>query len=357
LSAQHLTDPALTLASQYAADPAKRTPRLRMEYFPQDDPTLRSDGILAGVCFGQRCIEPPGLPLCVNVQMPSLLPGSAPVEAWFARGKVLAGQQEHVRFACDDHYLFAVVERDEREFRGIELAAEAVYAEIRRFQRGSGYPYLLRLWNFLDHVNQGGGDLERYRQFCVGRGRGLGDMPAECYPAASALGRQQTTHKLQTVWIAAREPGTPLENPRQMSAYRYPRIYGPTSPSFSRATLNLDGTLIVSGTASIVGHVSTHPGDPLAQLDETLKNLSALTAHAAGYDGKLHEAGLSHLFRVYVRHPEHAAPIAEHLQRALPGSKAIFLAADICRRELLLEIEALIQPALPDSPAALSAAP
>jgi chorismate lyase/3-hydroxybenzoate synthase len=338
-----LTDPALTRASQYAADPAVRAPALHVEYQHHDQTPSAQEGILAGVCFGEHAPNRQDLPLCVNVQMRSLGGVPMPLEVWFARGKVLAGQQEHVRFACDDHYLFAVVERDERDFRGVDATAEAVYSEIRRFQRSSGYPYLLRLWNFLDHINQGNGDLERYRQFCVGRGRGLTDMQMERYPAASAVGRQHTTHKVQTLWLAARQPGAPLENPRQMSAYRYPRVYGPTSPSFSRATLNTDGTLVVSGTASIVGHVSRHPGDPLAQLDETLKNLAALTSHAAGHDGRLH-AGLSHLFRVYVRNAEHAPIIAESLQRAVPESRAIFLAADICRSELLLEIEALIQP-------------
>ena len=343
MSAEHLTDPALTRASHYAAEPiGVRAPTLKVEYHGLDP--AGTDGLLAGVCFGEASFDRQDLPLCVHVQMPSLLPGPVPLELWYARGKVLAGQQEHVRFACDDHYLFAVVERDEREFRGVDAAAEAVYTEIRRFQRTSGYPCLLRLWNFIDHINQGHGDLERYRQFCVGRGRGLAEMPSERYPAASAVGRQQTTHKVQTLWLAARQPGVPLENPRQVSAYRYPRVYGPTSPSFSRATLNTDGTLIVSGTASIVGHVSRHPGEPLAQLDETLKNLAALTSHAAGHNSRLREAGLSHLFRVYVRHPEHAPLIAESLQRAMPGSRAIFLAADICRSELLLEIEAFIQP-------------
>jgi chorismate lyase/3-hydroxybenzoate synthase len=344
LSAQHLTDPALTRAAQYAAEPVVRAPTLRVEYHRQDHSLAGQEGLLAGVCFGEESLQRSDLPLSVSVHMRSLVPGPAPLELWYARGKVLAGQQDHVRFACDDHYLFAAVERDERDFRGLDAAAEAVYTEIRRFQRGSGYPYLLRLWNFIDHINLGYGDLERYRQFCVGRGRGLTDMPADRYPAASAVGRQQTTHKVQTVWLAARQPGAPLENPRQMSAYRYPRVYGPTSPSFSRATLNTDGTLIVSGTASIVGHVSRHPGEPLAQLDETVKNLTALTSHAAGDKDKLHETGSSHLFRVYVRHAEHAAPISEHLLRAVPGSHAIFLAADICRSELLLEIEALIQP-------------
>jgi len=351
LSAQHLTDPALNLAAEYAGV-ATRVPPIRVDYYRhdqyrQDHPPFDQDGILAAVRFGENAAENAvlrnDLPLCVNVQMRSLAPGPEPLEVWHATGKVLAGQQEHVRFACDDHYLFAVLERDEREFRGLDAAADAVYAEIRRFQRSSGYPSLLRVWNFLDHINQGSGDLERYRQFCIGRGRGLMDTPAERYPAASALGRQHTTHKLQTVWLAARQAGSALENPRQMSAYRYPRVYGPTSPSFSRATLNVDGTLIVSGTASIVGHVSKHPGDALAQLEETLKNLAALTSHAAAHNPKLHQAGLSHLFRVYVRHPEHAKRIAEQLQRAVPGSRAIFLAADVCRSELLLEIEALIQ--------------
>lgn len=334
MSAQHLTDPALQLS------PA---PPIRVEYYRQDQPRLDHAGILAGVCFGENPALRTDLPLCVNVQMPSLTAGPEPLEVWHASGKVLAGQQGHVRFACDDHYLFAVVERDEREFKGIDAAAEAVYAEIMRFQRASGYPALLRLWNFLDHINQGSGDLERYRQFCIGRGRGLIDTPCERFPAASALGRQQTTHKLQTVWLAARQPGSPLENPRQMSAYRYPRSYGPTSPSFSRATLTNDGTLIVSGTASIVGHVSRHPGDPMAQLAETLENLAALTSHAATHNPKLRDAGLSRLFRVYIRHPEHADAIATQLQRALPGSRAIFLAADVCRSELLLEIEAVMQ--------------
>jgi chorismate lyase / 3-hydroxybenzoate synthase len=342
LSAQHLTDPALQHAADYAGA-AATAPPIRVEYYRQDHPPLGHAGLLAGVCFGENAPPRDDLPLSVNVQMPSLAPGADPLEVWHATGKVLAGQQGHVRFACDDHYLFAVVERDEREFQGVDAAAEAVYAEIRRFQRTSGYPSLLRLWNFLDHINQGSGVLERYRQFCIGRGRGLTDTPAERFPAASALGRQHTTHKLQTVWLAARQAGNPLENPRQMSAYRYPRTYGPTSPSFSRATLNVDGTLIVSGTASIVGHVSTHPGDPLAQLEETVKNLAALTSHAAGHDPRFHDAGLSYLFRVYVRHPEHSKDIAEQLHRAVPGSRAIFLAADICRSELLLEIEALIQ--------------
>src|SRR5690606_22644408 len=72
-------------------------------------------------------------------------------------------------------------------------------------------------------------------------------------------------------------------NPRQLDPWRYPREYGPQSPSFARAMLppaNADLPLLLSGTASIVGHVSLHEGQPLAQLDELLANLDSLVASA-----------------------------------------------------------------------------
>jgi hypothetical protein len=59
-----------------------------------------------------------------------------------------------------------------------------------------------------------------------------------------------------------------------VSAYDYPRQYGPAAPSFSRAALTPDPLLLISGTASIVGHASVHLGDVTAQLEETLANLA-----------------------------------------------------------------------------------
>ena len=48
------------------------------------------------------------------------------------------------------------------------------------------------MWNYLDAINEGDGDAERYRQFCVGRARGLGRPNGKRLPAATAIGRQQT---------------------------------------------------------------------------------------------------------------------------------------------------------------------
>ncbi len=99
-------------------------------------------------------------------------------------------------------------------------------------------------------------------------------------PAASALGFE--SGPLTICFFAARE-AMPLaiENPRQVSAYKYPEDYGPRSPTFSRASaIELHGqtVLFISGTASIVGHQTMHAGDVVAQTQETIVNIKATVA-------------------------------------------------------------------------------
>lgn len=340
--------------------------------------------ILAAIHFGPRhsaaASRQSGPALEIEV---GLLPlqQPAPTELWFSHGPVCSGRDGMVRYACDDHFLFGIIEAPESAYSGICAASEAVYAALRRFQEQSSFPHLLRIWNYLDDINEGTGDLERYRQFCVGRARGLGLANAanaaggngasqRHYPAATGIGHQRRTHHVQVFWLAARQPGTAIENPRQVSAYRYPRIHGPVSPHFSRATLAADGTLLVSGTASIVGHASQHHDDALAQTEEILRNLAELhdRAHDATPASVHVETGrtrgdqagsdrdepvragpvgapASHpqrdLMKVYLRDPALLTPVATHLRRAWPDQQIVFLAGDICRRELLLEIEGI----------------
>jgi enamine deaminase RidA (YjgF/YER057c/UK114 family) len=145
-------------------------------------------------------------------------------------------------------------------------------------------------------------------------------------------------------FLAGRRAPVRIENPRQVSAYDYPRQYGPCSPVFSRASLVRHGraeTLFVSGTSSIVGHVTMHPSDVSAQTAETIANIRAVIEEA----NRLVNAERFDLrrldYKVYVRNPEDLDVISRELARCIGGTpKAIYLQADICRQELLLEIEA-----------------
>jgi len=208
--------------------------------------------------------------------------GTLALEVWRGHPGIRRGRDGDVAW-CDDGCLqFAALELEEPATNGatnVLHAAEAAYARITQFLAGCGYPHVLRIWNYLDAITDGADDDERYRRFCVGRARGLGSIDPAALPAATAIGRHDGVRRLQVYWLASTVPGQPLENPRQVSAWRYPRRYGPQPPSFARAMLPSAGSrmpLLLSGTAAVVGHASRHPGELAAQLDETLANLDAL---------------------------------------------------------------------------------
>jgi chorismate lyase / 3-hydroxybenzoate synthase len=96
--------------------------------------------------------------------------------------------------------------------------------------------------------------------------------------------------------------------------------------------------VLISGTASIVGHVSQHHDDPMEQLEETVRNLSALTPHVS----RPRSSTGKDLLKIYVRNPELTPKMAERLRQLYPNSEFLFVAADVCRRELLVEIEAVL---------------
>jgi chorismate lyase / 3-hydroxybenzoate synthase len=231
----------------------------------------------------------------------------------------------------------------------LQPLADGVYRVYRRIAdviAARGYPELWRVWHYLGEINQGQGDEERYRQFCVGRYRALDDHAGfeSRLPAASAIGARGGG--LSIIALAGKLPGLQVENPRQVSAFRYPRSYGPRSPSFSRATLLpfADGPrLLVSGTASIVGHATAHAGDTLAQLRQTAANIDLLLAHAAHTQlpGRRAAEFAAESVIVYLRHDEDLPLVLPELRRLFGATPLQVLAGDVCRPELLIEVEAM----------------
>lgn len=241
--------------------------------------------------------------------------------------------------------IVALAEPDEPK-ADAALTAERLYDRLIAQLAGSRYPYPLRLWNYFPAINRGDGDQERYRRFCIGRGRALdraGLSDAQMC-AATAIGT--TGRAMQVVALVGTQPGVSIENPRQVSAWNYPRQYGPRQPAFARATaIRLqDGRvgLLVSGTASVVGHVTAHPHDVIAQTEEAASNLEALLEHAAAAMRRpaLARFDASSLARVYVRRPDDWPAIEPLLRARWPGLRLCALQGDICRADLMVEIEA-----------------
>lgn len=219
----------------------------------------------------------------------------------------------------------------------LDATTREVYRRLIHDARAGGHPYFVRMWNCVGSINGHDEGQERYHLFCAGRHdafRSAGYEGADL-PSASAVGMRG--RGLITYFLASDRPGRQIENPRQVAAYRYPPQYGPKSPSFSRGTL-WGETLFVSGTSSIVGHQTLHAGDVVAQLEETLRNMEAVI------DAALPGRGLESVLaaKTYLRHAADYPLVASRLAAVFPVN--LCLQADICRSELLIEIEAVAAP-------------
>ncbi|TVS12168.1 MAG: pteridine-dependent deoxygenase like protein [Wenzhouxiangella sp.] len=265
-------------------------------------------------------------------------------EQWLVSAPVRFGHGANWHWSRNEEFLMVALTTPEKGDPAETTAR--FYRELIATVRSAGYPHLLRIWNYLPDINGGHGDNERYRRFCVGRGQALAEAGLEdarmC--AATAIGTHDERFRLFA--LAGRTPGQPVENPRQVSAWEYPPLYGPRSPAFARATAVVleDGrtALLVSGTASVVGHATAHPGDVLAQTDEAVSNLAALLTEAAS---NLQRPGLARFgeeaaARVYLRHADDWPEVHRRLREHWPSLPLAGFVGDICRRDLLVEIEA-----------------
>jgi len=286
----------------------------------------------------------PGDPSPMCIPCPAL-PGSAQQESWFAGEVIESADTRGAAWAHAMHYALVAISVEEGE-GGIEQAAQTAYERLITCVRPSAHPYLLRIWNYFGHINDGDGDGERYRRFCVGRARGVDGMFNDPPPAATAIGSREgdAAPRLQVIALCARQPAIALENPRQTPAWRYPREFGPVSPGFSRGALVDTDTdrprLLASGTASIVGHVSQHVGDVGAQLRESLANLDSLLAEGEKHCGRRFPLGNCEILRVYLRNASDLATAQAIIAGSgLPVDQVLYLSGDVCRRELDVEIE------------------
>jgi len=293
---------------------------------------------------------PDGLPWMPTVNARVLTGGPAMADVWHASEHIESGTTGEVRWRCDGHWLLGAIDLDESiERTGVAALAERAYRDLFAALEETGCRHLLRIWNYLPQINGDGGGLERYRQFNAGRQKAFVDAGQAAFdgaPAACALGIHQGA--LSVRFLAGHTAPLAVENPRQVSAYRYPAAYGPRAPTFSRAALaeigGGDVALFISGTASIVGHETVHVGELLPQVQETLRNLAAVIAAANERTSAVFDLAALDCV-VYVRHSADAPLVKRALEEALGAaahtvSHAVYLEADICRQDLLVEIEA-----------------
>lgn len=225
------------------------------------------------------------------------------------------------------------------------------------------FDQVIRTWLYLGGIVDGEGDLQRYKE--LNRARtdfydGIpflkdrlpaGQHPPVIYPASTGIGSDDHDIMMSSIALVTDRKdilAMPLENPRQTSAFDYSREYGPKSPKFARAmALSCGGyaTVFISGTASITSSDTQHFDDVEAQTHETLSNIEALISDSNlcrhGMPGLGTTLDNLALVRVYIKRKEDYARCRAACEARLGELPTIYAIADVCRPELLVEIEGI----------------
>ncbi len=226
-----------------------------------------------------------------------------------------------------------------------------------------GFDHIIRTWFYQGGIVADEGDTQRYKElnrarssffegvhFLAGCQPGL-PQPMTPYPASTGIGTEGRKLMLSCIALATERPdivAMPLENPRQTSAFQYATSFSPKSPKFARALALSCGnyaTIFISGTASIVDSESLHLGDVEAQTHQTIDNIEALISEnnlsrhgLPGLGTTIENLGL---VRIYIKRQEDFEKTRAICRSRLGDLPTIYAIADVCRPELLVEIEGM----------------
>ncbi len=228
---------------------------------------------------------------------------------------------------------------------GFEAATQLAY---RTLLSDVPHDHLLRAWNFIPRINDpadrsadaDGRSGDRYMVFNAGRFKAFHDVYERppWFPVASGVGHAGDDLVLHL--LHGDGDPRPVDNPRQVLPVDYSARFGDLPPAFIRAAKvrGVEGaSILVSGTASVVGEDSLHSDSFERQLEETLDNLETVIASC---EPGVVPADLED-WLVYLPEPAFEDRVREAVGRRWPGHRIVlaFRAQRLCRPELLVEIE------------------
>jgi enamine deaminase RidA (YjgF/YER057c/UK114 family) len=243
--------------------------------------------------------------------------------------------------------------------------AETAFSRMTSVLRDQGLDFadVVRQWNYIERIvdvrSSGKNTRQNYQAFNDVRSRYY--RPADFkhgYPAATGIGMN---HGSVVIECLAFKPGhgglriLPVSNPRQTDAHRYSQdvLRGTAlagmkqkgTPKFERAKLLAEGNralIFISGTAAILGQ-ATISRDAEGQTHTTLDNIERLISRTNlndnGYEAG--ESGRIEYMRIYVKRSADVPRVREICRQRHSKVPALYVISDICRPDLLVEIEGI----------------
>lgn len=244
---------------------------------------------------------------------------------------------------------------DADAFRASTIGA---YERMAACLDGQAASHPVRLWNFVPRILAPLGDF-RHRYMVLNSARfsaytrWYGSSARFLNEVATASGVGHFGRDLVIHCLGATRPGRAVQNPRQIAPYDYSSRFGPRPPCFARATcVEPEGVgaswLFVGGTASVRGEDTMFAEQFDQQMDETLLNLASVVSagmnHGNGRaNGAVDDTTQLDSFtelRVYYVRTSDRVQIERTIGSHFPGvARVEYVHADLCRPELLVEIE------------------
>ena len=246
--------------------------------------------------------------------------------------------------------------------KSVNQQSQEVFAKLDNLLTAYGYCVddIVRQWNFIGSIVSYRNGKQNYQEFNDARTcyYATGEWK-NGYPAATGIGAEGDC--IIVGGIAFKKMGTeskgvyPIDNPLQVAAHIYSKRVLidedvnaiKSTPKFERAKLietACGACCFVSGTAAIRGEESVDASSVKMQTIKTIENIEYLVSkeNLVRFGCKPYDLEYVKL-HVYIKNAEDYDAVREVVEASFAQIPVVYSIADVCRSELLVEIEGILK--------------
>jgi len=254
--------------------------------------------------------------------------------------------------------------KDQDNFFGKAMGSFTLMEKILDLEN-LAFSDVVRQWNYIENITkiiEEGSERQHYQIFNDVRSSFYGKSEfINGYPSATGIGIETGGVVIDFVAVSPSPKLTikPIKNPGQIDAFKYSEkvlvgkslneSFKKTSPKFERGKVlqTLDAARIyVSGTAAILGENIVDKRNLEKQTLVTIENIKNLISveNLKSIGLHLNPENKSFLYiRTYVKHQKDISAVKAICEKQFKSENFQYLVSDICREDLLVEIEGLIE--------------
>lgn len=243
----------------------------------------------------------------------------------------------------------------------VRQQSQEVFAKLDNLLTTHGFAVddIVRQWNYIGSIVSYRDGKQNYQEFNDARTcyYAKGEW-ANGYPAATGIGAAGDCIIVGGIAFKKAKQGDksvyPIDNPLQVAAHIYSKRVlvdddqnaMKSTPKFERAKLieTANGACcFVSGTAAIRGEESVDANSAKEQTIKTIENIEYLVSkdNLVRFGCKPYDLSYVKL-HVFVKHKQDYEEVRTVVAEAYPHIPVVYTIADVCRGELLVEIEGIL---------------